>query len=143
GHGPSAKEAADVVCTHVREHADAPIDALLQGADRALAGSRGAAVSLLAIEPANGRVLFAGVGNVELHAVTRVHVASPTRPGIVGRGLHGVRVWEHPLSDGDLYALASDGVSTTFELQSFAHLAPQAIADALVDGFHKRHDDAS
>ena len=38
--------------------------------------------------------------------------------------------------------LVSDGIAT-FELQSFAHLAPQAIADALVQGFHKRHDDAS
>jgi serine/threonine protein phosphatase PrpC len=143
GHGPAAKEAADAVCAHVREHAAAPLDVLLQGADRALAGSRGAAVSLLAIEPANGRVLFAGVGNVELYAVTRVHVASPTRPGIVGRGLHGVRVWEHALSEGDLFALASDGIAATFELEPFAHLAPQAIADALVEGFHKKHDDAS
>jgi serine/threonine protein phosphatase PrpC len=108
-----------------------------------LAGLRGAAVSLLAIEPANRRVLFSGVGNVELHAVARARVASPTRPGIIGRGLHSVRVWEHPLADGDLFALTSDGISSRFELHALAHLSPQAIADALVAGFHRKHDDAS
>ncbi len=143
GHGPSAKEAADAACDHVRAHAGDPFEVLLRGVDRALAGSRGAAVSLLSLEPAHERVIFAGVGNVELHAIARAHVSSPTSPGILGRGVRSVRVWQHLLADGDLFALTSDGVSTRFDLQSLAHLSPQAIADALVAGFHKKHDDAS
>ncbi len=100
-------------------------------------------VSLLNIEPAAGRVLFAGVGNLELHALARAHIASPTTPGILGRGLRSVRVWEHPLAEGDLFVLTSDGLSPAFDLQALAHLTPQAIADVLVSGFHKKHDDAS
>ena len=30
-----------------------------------------------------------------------------------------------------------------FDLQALAHLGPQAIAEAIVSGFHKKHDDAS
>ena len=143
GHGPSAREAADLACAHVRAHADDPLDALLRGVDRALAGSRGAVVSVLALDPGAGHASFAGVGNVELHAVSRTRIASPTTPGILGRGLRHVRVWEHALSPGDLLVLTSDGLENHFDLQALSHLAPQAIADALVAGFHKKHDDAT
>jgi serine/threonine protein phosphatase PrpC len=143
GHGPNARAAADIACAHVAAHADTPVDVLLRELDRALAGTRGAALSLLTLEPAGGRVLFAGIGNVELHALARAHIASPTTPGILGRGFKSVRVWEHPLAEGDLFVLTSDGVSSQFDLQVFAHLEPQAIAEAIVAGFHKKHDDAS
>jgi serine/threonine protein phosphatase PrpC len=143
GHGPSAREAADAACAHVRAHPDDPLDALLRGIDRALLGSRGAAVSLLAIDLVERQVRFAGVGNVELHALAEAHVSSPTAPGILGRGLRHVRVWPHPLADGDLFALTSDGLSNHFDLRKLAHLTPQAMADTIVAGFHKKHDDAS
>ncbi len=88
-------------------------------------------------------MLFAGVGNVESTRWRAHHVASPTTPGIVGRGFRSVRVWQHGLADGDLFVLTSDGLSSSFDLRSMAHLAPQAIAAALVAGFHKKHDDAT
>jgi serine/threonine protein phosphatase PrpC len=143
GHGPAAREAADAACAHVRAQADAPLEVLLRGVDRALVGSRGAAVSLLGIYPAERRVVFAGVGNVELHALARAHIASPTTPGILGRGSRSFRAWEHPLGDDDLFVLASDGLSNRFDLRSLAHLAPQAIADTLVANYHQRRDDVS
>jgi serine/threonine protein phosphatase PrpC len=143
GHGPNAREAADVACAHVVANADKPFEVLLRELDRMLAGTRGAALSLLTLEPADGRVLFAGIGNVELAALSRAHIASPTTPGILGRGFKSVRVWEHPLADGDLFVLTSDGVSNQFDLQSLAHLEPQVIAEAIVARFHRKHDDAS
>lgn len=143
GHGPDAKEAADAACAHVRAHADTPLEPLLRGIDRALVGTRGAAVSLLAIDPVEGRILFAGVGNVELYALARAHVSSPTTPGILGRGFRSVRVWQHPLAEGDLFALASDGIFGRFDLRNLVHLDHQAIADAIVAGFHNKRDDAS
>ena len=143
GHGPNAREAADAACAHVAAYAGAPVEALLRDIDRALVGTRGAAVSVLALDPAGGRVLFAGIGNVELHALAPAPIASPPTPGILGRGIKNVRVWEHPLAEGDLFVLTSDGLSTRFELRALAHLEPQAIADAIVRGYHKKHDDAS
>jgi len=143
GHGPHARSAADAACAHVAANAGAPFEVLLRDIDKALFGTRGAALSVLALEPASGRALFAGVGNVELHALARAHIASPTTPGILGRGIRSVRVWQHPLADGDLFVLTSDGLSNDFDLRSLRHLEPQAIAEAIVDGFHRKHDDAS
>jgi phosphoserine phosphatase RsbX len=115
----------------------------MRGLDRALVGQRGAAVSLVSLEPAAGRIRFVGIGNVELRAVARAHVSPPTMSGIVGRGIRGVRVWEYPLADGDLVMLSSDGISTRLELSALAHLAPQEIADEIVAKHSKNHDDAS
>lgn len=143
GHGPNARIPADMACAHVAAHPDTSIDVLLREIDKALFGTRGAVLSLLSIEPAAGRVIFAGVGNVEMHAAARAHIASPTTPGILGRGIKNLRLWEHPLADGDLFVLTSDGVAHDFDLQAMAHLDPQTIADAIVAGFHKKHDDAS
>ena len=88
------------------------------------------------------RVQLVGIGNVELRAVARAHLAPPTMPGIVGQGGRKVRIWEYPLAEGDLFALLSDGLSTRFDLADLAHLAPQPLADALLAAYHQGHDDA-
>lgn len=141
GHGEGARAAAEMACRHVRAHAAEALEAVLLGMDRALAGSRGAAVSLLAIEPAARRARFVGIGNVELRALARARIAPPTMPGIVGRGARTVRVWEYPIAEGDLLALATDGISSRADLGALAHLGPQAMADALLARYHARHDD--
>jgi negative regulator of sigma-B (phosphoserine phosphatase) len=142
GHGPAAKAAADAACLYAREHAEEPLERLMRGIDRALVGTRGAAVSLLALDPLARRALFAGVGNVELRAHARARIAPPTSPGIVGQNPRVVRVWEYPLEAGDLVALVSDGISSQFDLAALAHLAPPALAEALLDRHRKSHDDA-
>ena len=145
GHGDAAHAAAQVACDHARAHEGEALEPLLRGMDAALSGTRGAAVSLLAIQPGARRALFAGVGNVELRAVARERIAAPTLPGIVGRGLRKVRVWDNPLAEGDVLVLFSDGISSRFDLDALvlAHLAPQALAEALLAGYNKAHDDAS
>ena len=142
GHGEEANKAAVLACAYVREHASTSLETLMRGLDRTLVGTRGAAVSLIVLQPAAGLVQFVGIGNVELRAVTRSPVAPPSMPGIVGRGLRSVRVWEYPLTTSDLVVLMSDGISTRFDLGAFAHLAPQALAESLVEKHHKTHDDA-
>ena len=72
----------------------------------------------------------------------RATLSARTTPGIVGQGVRKVRVWEYPLAEGDLFALMSDGISTRFNLDELAHLAPQPLADAILAAHHKVHDDA-
>jgi hypothetical protein len=97
----------------------------------------------MAVCPAERSLRFASIGNVELRALAHTRIAPPTTPGIVGRGLRSVRVWEYPLCDGDLVALITDGISSRFDLGALAHLEPQALANALLRQHHKAHDDAS
>ncbi len=111
GHGEDAHAAAQEVCGYARTHVDEPLEAMLRGMDAALAGMRGAAVSVLVLLPAARRALFAGVGNVELRAVSRARIAPPTTPGIVGLRMRAVRVWEYPLAEGDILVLLTDGIS--------------------------------
>lgn len=142
GHGPDARAAALLACGYARTHADEPLETMLRGMSAALLGMRGAAVSVLVLLPSERRALFAGVGNVELRAVSRERIAPPTTPGIVGQRMRTVRVWEYALAEGDLLVLFSDGISSRFELGDFAHLEPQALAEGLVAKQHKTHDDA-
>lgn len=142
GHGPDARAAAEVACGYARARPDEPLQTMLRGMSAALGGLRGAAVSLLVLQPAAGRALFAGVGNVELRAVARERITPPTTPGIVGQRLRPVRVWEYALAEGDLLVLFSDGISSRFELADLADLEPQALAEAILARQHKTHDDA-
>lgn len=142
GHGPEARAVAEAACRHARAHAAEPLDATLRGMDAALAGTRGAAVSLLALLPTTRRARFIGVGNVELRALARARIAPPTSPGIVGRRLPPVRVWEYPLAEGDVLVLLTDGISGRFELDALAHLEPPALAEEVVRQHRKSHDDA-
>jgi hypothetical protein len=143
GHGDAAHEAAEAACRHAREHAGTPLDALIRGIDGALAGLRGAAVSLLSIDEGAGRVQFVGVGNVELRAAARAPIAPPNFPGIVGQRMRKPRLWDYPIAAGDVLVLISDGISSRFELGTLAHLAPQALADTILASHGKKHDDAS
>jgi phosphoserine phosphatase RsbX len=143
GHGPLANDAAFAACNYAREHAGEPLEAIMRGIDGALRGGRGAAVSLLALSPLARRVRYAGVGNVELRAVAKVGIAPPNLPGIVGQRLRAVRIWEYPLAQGDVLMLASDGISTRFELKELVRLEPQALAAFVVHRHHKAHDDGS
>lgn len=142
GHGPEAREAAMVACNFVRAHAQEPFEALLLRLDTVLSRTRGAAVSLLSIEPASLRARFTSLGNVELRAASRVRFAPPTMPGILGRGVRRLRVWDHALAAGDVLVLTTDGISSRFDLDALAHLAPQAVADHLMTNHRRSHDDA-
>jgi hypothetical protein len=141
GHGPMAKEAALAACRYAREHAGEPLEAVMRGMDGVLRGRRGAAVSLLALEPEARRVRYVGVGNVELRAVAKVAIAPPNVPGIVGQCVRPIRVWEYPLTSGDVLVLGSDGISTRFELKELIRLDPQALADRILVSHHKVYDD--
>ena len=143
GHGPEAAAAAERACGFVESSADAPLESLMRGLDRALVGTRGAAVSIVQLMHTHRVLRYVGIGNVELRALTRARVAPPTTPGIVGQGLRVVRVWEYPLAEGDLVTLMSDGVTSRFDLEDFAHLDPASLAVAVVARHHRDYDDAS
>ncbi len=142
GHGERAMAAAEQACAYVGANTDRSLDGLLRGLDQELSGSRGAAVSLLVIHLDARKVQFAGIGNVELRAVSPTRIAPPTMPGIVGQRIRTPRVWDYPLTVGDILALTSDGISSRYDLAVFADLTAQRIADGILLKHRKSHDDA-
>ncbi|MBQ0826943.1 ATP-binding SpoIIE family protein phosphatase [Streptomyces tagetis] len=112
GHGPEAARASSAAVEALRGAAHlGPADAL-RHLDAALSGTRGAAVALAQVDPAAGRLWFAGVGNVcgRLGAGgTWRHLVS--RPGIVG--VHRpatVREEEREWAPDRVLILHSDGL---------------------------------
>jgi anti-sigma regulatory factor (Ser/Thr protein kinase) len=147
GHGPTAAECAARAIDafqHSREEAPAK---LIHEIHVALRGTRGAAVSVAALDPAARQIQFSGVGNVlgvmSGPGHSRNFVAMP---GIVGHQMAAVREFTYPWPAGSLVLLYSDGIASHWSLEDYEGLAPfdPSLISAVIYRDRKRgRDDAS
>jgi hypothetical protein len=107
GHGPDAAASASIAAGVLARSCLRPLAEIFQGCDQALAGKR--AVVMSAIQLRDERVVFAGIGNVELWGPPDVS-RPPISAGVVGRGLRVVREWPLAVEGGQRWVLASDGL---------------------------------
>ncbi|HEY8286544.1 MAG TPA: SpoIIE family protein phosphatase, partial [Chloroflexota bacterium] len=147
GHGSAAAAAAaratDVLVAHP---ALSPEDAIL-ACHLALHGTRGAVLSVAAINLDAGELTYAGVGNVEAQfwqgGQTQRLIAYR---GIVGVTLPTVRSLLVPLEREWLLLLHTDGVSARFAMESlpeFTDPGPSSLAAAVLTGWSRKTDDAT
>jgi negative regulator of sigma-B (phosphoserine phosphatase) len=143
GHGPRAAEAARAFCAEAGRLVDEPLEAILASADRALAGTRGAAAVLARLDGA-GWFEFAGVGNIGARALSRLTVHPVSVAGTLGRhGPRRPRCERFRVERGDLLVLFTDGISGRFDLDTFRGQPPSRVARALIESHGKGHDDAT
>lgn len=146
GHGPEAEAAAALAMRRVAATPDQALPDLLAECHRDLRGSRGAALSLLRLDLAAGRMGFAGLGNVEARLLQagREQRLIPTR-GIVGAAFRTPVVVELALTGPWLAAVYSDGLVSRMLLprgwDSLADLQPLAVATLPL--WSRPHDDAT
>lgn len=145
GHGPQAAEAAAqaIAALEARPGLD-PIRGI-EACHEALRGGRGAALAIALVDAAAGRLVYAGVGNVEARLVQggRAERLISYR-GIVGSTLPTVRAFEHRLTAPWLLVLHTDGISTRAELPGDAvDAAPRALAESLLAAWARESDDAT
>jgi len=107
GHGPDAAQSATRAREVIHGLVSPALGELFDMVDRGLAGLREVVMSALRVE--RGTVRFAGVGNVELFGPPEVSRPAP-QVGRVGRGLRPLRESILPVSAGQRWALASDGL---------------------------------
>jgi len=143
GHGPHAAVAASTLLKYIEEHADEPLDMLLRGADRAVASTRGAAVMIARVDKQNASLDVAGVGNVALRSWSKDRIQPLPARGVLGRGIRHVRIFRYSLVEGDMFALYTDGISGSFEIEAWKNQSCSVIAQSVVDAFRKSHDDAT
>lgn len=144
GHGALAAEASQAFVAWITAHSEHPLDQLLEEGGRSIAHTRGVAASLVRLDPANRRLWFAGVGNVELRAACRSRISPVTHPGILGRPLRRApKVFEFTIEPGDLIVVFSDGISSRVDPSSLATLDPQLAAHRVLQDHGKHHDDAT
>lgn len=148
GHGPLAAAAAQkAVAAFAVTEQHAP-EAILAETDRALAGTRGAAVSVVSIDAGARTVGFAGVGNVTGwidDGTARRQLV--TFPGIVGQNRRKtIRRVDYDLPPEGLVVLHSDGLTGRWSLDDYPAIRGHdslVIAASLIRDAGVRHDDAS
>lgn len=148
GHGPEAALAAEAAAEILRDHAEAPVEELLQRCHEGMHKTRGAALTLASIDARTSSMDWGGVGNVEAvllrarPAPTRSHEAAPTRGGVVGFRLPPLKVNHLTLYSGDVLVFASDGIRSGFTQHLDCECEPQALAELIFTRHAKRTDDA-
>jgi len=146
GHGSAAAIAAQRALEAVRESGDEDVVVLIERCHVALRETRGAVMSVAAIDRARGSMSWIGVGNVEGRIVRAPHghdthaAALVLSPGVVGHELSSLRATTVGLKRGDLLVMATDGVDRRYADGLRPSGSCTAIAQALLER-HARHDD--
>lgn len=144
GHGFAAATASGAMVRVFGENPDKDLARMFEDAHGALRPTRGAAVGVARIFPAQARVEFAGVGNIagtiaSDEAVRRVVSLN----GIVGHEMRKVQTFSYPWSASSALVLASDGISTSWNAASYPGLMQRepALIGAVIYRDHCRGTD--
>ena len=147
GHGSQAHAAARAALDDLETHHLDPLEAIVRGLHQQLRGTRGGVLGLARLDYAARTLSYCGVGNIDAR-VLRAPVS--TRPfshaGTLGATLPRVEVQTFPWFPGALLVLASDGISTKWDLAQYPGLAerrPSIIAATLLRDFVRAEDDAT
>lgn len=147
GHGPEAAVASQALVEVLKRHIEKPPVELIRLSHDALRNTRGSAAAIVTIDKARSLLSWVGVGNVEgviRHAPPSV---SPfeyitMRGGIVGYRIPGLQPSFLQLLDGDLLALATDGIDGDFVRDILPPYPPDVLAAYILDHYAKSTDDA-
>jgi anti-sigma regulatory factor (Ser/Thr protein kinase) len=147
GHGPDAARASHAAVRVLESRPEDDPAAMLGTCHRALASTRGAAVAVGRIAPAEEKGSFAGVGNIACvvqSVAGRRQLASHN--GTVGHNLRRVQQFEFALPRGALLIFHSDGLATHWNLAEYPGLTtrhPGLIAGVLCRDHERGRDDVT
>jgi anti-sigma regulatory factor (Ser/Thr protein kinase) len=146
GHGPEAAAAARAAATAFQKSRQVKPVSLVEEIHEALLHTRGAAVAVALVDPAAGRVLYAGIGNISGRLVELDQARSlVSMNGTAGQQARSLREFEYDAPAGSLLVLHSDGLSARWSLEDYPGLAerdPALIAGVLFRDFGRDRDDA-
>ena len=147
GHGPEAAAAARIATTMFPRVASDPPEAVLTAMSNAMRDSRGAAVSVVALDDATHLAQFGGVGNVDGRILTSGETEHLVpQNGIIGHTLPVVRSTSASWPGGAHLVMHSDGISARWRLDAYPGLItahPALIAGVIYRDFGRPRDDAT
>jgi len=148
GHGDEATAAARAAAVVLQERPSTPVIELIRLCHDALRATRGAAMTLVAVNVRERTATALGIGNVETVVVRARAGAQPAREsvllrnGVVGYQLPRLQTSEIPIAPGDVVLFATDGVREDFgDRVSAAEPLPQMVERIIAEKF-RGHDDA-
>jgi len=147
GHGRGAQEAAQAALDTLEAWQGEALDEVVLAVHDALRVTRGAVMGAVVVDRERGSFTYAGVGNVDVRVLGSHEPARPIPSnGTLGARLSQVRVSPHRWAEGSTLILATDGLSTTWDLGAYPGLlgrSPQLIAGILLRDFSRNSDDAT
>ena len=147
GHGPKAAEAAAAAVAAFREQPRGDPEADVHALDSALRRTRGAALAVADILPANERLVYAGLGNIagRVYGGPR-YVSLVSLEGTAGSGTRRTRTFEYDWPPGAVLVMHTDGVASRWDLDAYPGLLgrdPVLIAGVLLRDARRERDDAT
>jgi negative regulator of sigma-B (phosphoserine phosphatase) len=144
GHGEHAAAAARIATAVLEEHADEPVDHLVERCHTALARTRGVVMTLASVSTHDLTMSWLGVGNVEgvLARASATQKQLLLRAGVVGQKLPRLQPSWLAMAPGDMLLLATDGIRSGFAAGLAPGLAPQQLADLILARHGRETDDA-
>ena len=121
GHGPEAAEASRIAVATLDRHAEESVVSLVQHCHEEMKATRGAVMSVAALDEQDHTVTWLGVGNVEGMLVRADRAANapsenfPMLGGIVGYRLPRLQAMVVPIFARDILIFATDGIRKDFE----------------------------
>jgi anti-sigma regulatory factor (Ser/Thr protein kinase) len=135
GHGPGAAAAAHEAVRAFTEAVDLPPERAIEKVHARLRATRGAAVAIAEINPAEGLVVYAGIGNINGRILRQGEKTRNlvTMNGIVGHEMKRIQRFLYPWKRGSMLIMNSDGLLSSWDLSAFPGLVHHhpALAAAL------------
>ena len=147
GHGDEATAAARIAVAVLEQHAGEPVVNLVQHCHRSLQRTRGAVMTLIALNTREDTLTALGIGNVEtvLHradaAAKPRHESVLLRGGVVGYNLPNLQASVLPIAPGDVVVFGTDGVREDFSELITTLETPRQLADKIISQKFRGTDD--
>jgi len=147
GHGEQAAHASKEAVKAFRNHRGNSPAAIVEAIHLALRSTRGAAVALLEVDVREGRVRYAGVGNIVAAVISPgASHRLASHNGTAGHQVARIQEFTYPIPPDSLLVLHSDGLTARWNLDSYPGLTarhPGIIAAVLYREFNRGRDDAT
>ncbi|HEY4347161.1 MAG TPA: SpoIIE family protein phosphatase [Gaiellaceae bacterium] len=147
GHGPGAEEASHAAIETFERAGAIPVGEVIASMHGALRSTRGAAVAVAEIDPAQRSLRFAGLGNISGLMGTGGKLRNlVSHNGTAGHAMRRIQEFAYELPPDATVILHSDGITTRWSLDAYPGLArrdPAITAAVLYRDFHRGRDDAT
>ncbi|MBK1719113.1 SpoIIE family protein phosphatase [Thiocystis violacea] len=146
GHGREAHTAAAAAMRRLAERGEPGLREVFGDCDQALINTRGVALAVVDIRPAEATIDHASVGNIRTLLIQSGQVKRlGGARGIVGAGFRGLRPERLAIAPGDWLVLFSDGIRENAGLaESLMDAQPSdRLAERLLEQWAGDQDDAS
>jgi anti-sigma regulatory factor (Ser/Thr protein kinase) len=147
GHGTFAAEAAREAERILARAQSASMQDIMQDAHDALKKTRGAALALTKIEPAQGVLSFLGVGNISASIISPGTSRSmASHNGTVGQQMLRIQEFTCPWNADSILVMHSDGITSRWDLGRYPGIwgkHPSIVAALLHRDASRGRDDAT